>query len=85
MLSREELADPVRLAQEANRYAAQMLAEDDAMQYPMGCPNGAWNKAFCYTIEAARVMCGGKSDADSAAKLIKALLRLANKEINAAD
>ncbi len=52
-LTDRELADTARLEREARSYAADFLKQDDAMHYPMGCPDGIGNRAFCYAIEAA--------------------------------
>ena len=56
-LTREQINDPVLLAHEADRYALQMLREDDATQYKIGCPDFVFNRAFCWVWEAARLRC----------------------------
>jgi len=81
MLSPEELRDERRLRDEAAKYALEFLKQDDAMEYPMGCPDGRMNKAFFYAIEAARLMCGG-IDAKPAARKV---LDLAIEEIQRHD
>ena len=74
-LTNEEFHNPERLQREARQYAAQFLAEDDAMEYPMGCPDGAGNRAFCFIIEAAREICG------AAPHVAEKLLRMALAEL----
>jgi hypothetical protein len=76
-LTDEEFRDPARLEEEARKYAASFLHQDDAMEYPMGCPDGRGNRAFCYTIEAARVLCAARPE------LAKSLLQMALDEIAA--
>jgi hypothetical protein len=72
-----DLADPAVLADEARRYGKRFLAEDDAMDYPLGCPDGPGNQAFCYIIEAARALCSGE------AALANVLLKMAMEAIAA--
>src|SRR5579885_2667300 len=77
LLSKAELQNRERLEAEARRYAAQYLADDDTMTYPIGCPDGRAARAFCYTIEAARTMCGPTP------RFAETLLRLAIAELRA--
>lgn len=58
LLSAEELRDRKILDREADRYALDFLNQDKNMEYPIGCPDFGYNKAFFYTLEAARLMCG---------------------------
>jgi hypothetical protein len=74
LLSREELADSTRLQREAEEYGIDFVKQDDAMVYPMGCPNGAVNQAFFYTIEAARLLCSDYEGNRLAKKLLKMAL-----------
>jgi hypothetical protein len=83
-LTEEELRDPAVLEAEARRYAADFVKQDDAMEYPIGCPDGTFNKAFCLAIEAARIMCGGPVSMhgfDNAAAA-RTLLTMAIEEID---
>jgi hypothetical protein len=56
MMSAEEFDDPNILEREARKYAKAFLKQDDDMEYPIGCPNGAVNKAFFYVIEARALL-----------------------------
>jgi hypothetical protein len=56
-LSTDQLNDAARLSREADHYAVGFLREDDAINYPIGCPDYTFNKAFCWAIEAARLLC----------------------------
>jgi len=60
-LSPEELEDSERLAREASEYAVAFVNEEDTRQFHIGVSNYATNRAFVYTIEAARALCSGKS------------------------
>jgi hypothetical protein len=71
-----ELGDRARLDREADRYAVGFVREDDATEYPIGCPDFAFNKAFCWVIEAARLLCS------PAPVEARKLLRMAVEEIN---
>jgi hypothetical protein len=72
--------NPEILRREATKYAKEFLSQDDAMEYPMGCPNGAVNKAFFYVIQAAHLLC---SDYEGN-WLAPELLKMAIEEIEAA-
>jgi hypothetical protein len=56
-LSADQLNDAARLSREADYYAVGFVHEDDAMSYPIGCPDYTFNRAFCWAIEAARLLC----------------------------
>jgi hypothetical protein len=79
-MSEEEFGDLRILEREAAKYAAAFLCQEDEMKYPLGCPNGAVNKAFFYVTEAARLLCGG-SDSN---RVAPELLRMAIEEVEAA-
>jgi hypothetical protein len=68
-LSREELNCPARLEDEATKYAIAFSHEEDGRDFNIGCSNFETNRAFIWTIEAARVLAGG--DNDTALKLLK--------------
>lgn len=76
-LSKAEMADPARLRQEAARYAIAFNKEDDALTFRVGCSNFDTNRALVYTIEAARLLCGG----DNGNAIATRLLKMAIKEI----
>jgi hypothetical protein len=57
-LSKEQIADPVRLRNESVTYATEFADEDDAMEFWVGCSNFETNRALVYAIEAARAMRG---------------------------
>jgi hypothetical protein len=77
----EDFHDLRILNREAAKYALEFLKEDDAMEYDMGCPDGAVNKAFFYAIETARLLCGGRGSEKPAIELLK----MAIEEIEAVD
>jgi uncharacterized protein YozE (UPF0346 family) len=69
-LTTAELADPVLLNAEAQRYAERFIEEEDSHSnnFRIGISNYTTNRALVYAIEAARLLCGG---ADAiAAKLL---------------
>jgi hypothetical protein len=70
-MSLEELHNPEILDQEADKYALLFLGEDKTMEYEIGCPDFAYNKAFFYTIEVARLLCGWPHGEKSAIQLLK--------------
>lgn len=69
-LSEEELADPLCLEQEAGEYADRFLKEENGLEFHIGCSNYATNRAFVFTIEAARLLCAGDG-AQHAMKLLQ--------------
>jgi hypothetical protein len=69
-LSPSEASDPVRLDKEAEDFAADFLRADNE---PL--------KPFFYAVQAAQLMCGGTANRPP----IKALLKMALKEIEDAD
>ena len=77
-ISNDELSDPARLATEAETYARRFIAEEDTLSFWIGCSNYSTNRAFVFTIEAARSL-SGAADND----LIITLLKMAIKEIEA--
>src|SRR4051812_26096389 len=58
-LSRKELKDPARLRQECIDYALRFDKEEDARVFNIGCSDFRTNRAFLWTIEAARQLAGG--------------------------
>jgi hypothetical protein len=70
-MSLEEFRDPNILDREAAEYALGFLRQDDRMEYPMGCPDGNFNKAFFYAIEVARLLCSGLGAERPAIELLK--------------
>jgi hypothetical protein len=79
-LSPSEASDPVRLNKEAE-LAADFLRADTARRTVIdGCANQPL-KAFFYAVQAAQLMCGGAANRPP----IKALLKMALKEIEDAD
>lgn len=75
-LSLEDLHDPEILEKESAVYAARFIREENTNHYFIGCANWSTNRALVYTIEAARLLCGGMDD-ERAVKL----LRMAAHEI----
>lgn len=78
LLNDDELRDPLRLESEARKFAADFVQQDDEREYLLGCPDGRGNRAFCYTIEAARALCS--PDPDLAEDLLKMALDEIAKE-----
>jgi hypothetical protein len=76
LLDDDELADPARLHREAQKYALRFVAQDDKMEYSIGCPDGKGNRAFCYIIEAANALCAPEP------KLAIKLLKMAVAEVD---
>jgi hypothetical protein len=74
-LTKQQLADPIRLKQEATEYALRFNAEEDTLRFQLGCSDFHTNMAFVWTVEAARALCGARSD------LALDLLLMAVKEI----
>jgi hypothetical protein len=70
-LSVGELRDPARLEQEAVAYALRFAKEEDTGSFCIGCSNFSTNRAFIWTIEAARTLAGGGEGDAIARKLLK--------------
>lgn len=70
-LSKEQIADVLRLKMEAASYAKQFISGAE-MSYFVGVPNYETNRALVFVIEAARCLCGVQDDV--AAKLLKMAL-----------
>ena len=67
-LNAEELKNKRILNDEAKRYTARFLKEEDSFDFHIGCSSFETNRALVFTIEAARLLCSG---ADTlAAKLL---------------
>jgi hypothetical protein len=76
-LTEEQLQDREKLAKEAAEYARRFVAEEDTGSFRIGVSNYTTNRAFLYTIEAARLLCAGSSSTPYALKL----LQMAAKEV----
>jgi hypothetical protein len=70
-LSVEQASDPERLRRESLEYAVQFLAEEDTDSFWVGCSDFRTNKAFMWTIEAARQLASGMSGNATAVKLLE--------------
>lgn len=70
-LSAEELEDSDVLREEAVLYAKRFIEEENKLHFKIGISNWSTNRALVYTIEAARLMCGGMGQNSRALKLIK--------------
>ncbi len=79
-LSRDELNDTSRLMKEARDYALAFDAEEDTRQFHIGCSNFTTNRAFVWSIEAARQLAAGGDGDQPALKL----LEMATAEVRAA-
>jgi hypothetical protein len=68
-LSREEVTNQERLEHEAAEYAIAFDKEENTRAFNIGVSNFDTNRAFIWTIEAARCLAGGADDV--ALKLLK--------------
>jgi hypothetical protein len=66
LLSEAQAHDPVRLEQEACKYAGQFAQDDEREEHWTGCTNYDTNRAFVFVIEAARALCSGSHDQSGA-------------------
>lgn len=69
--------DELDLDAEAARYARRFIVEEDTRTFWLGVTHYASNRAFVWTVEAARLMCGGAIDHPH---LVPELLRMAIAE-----
>ena len=69
-LTLNQFDDKKILEQEAWRYAKQFIAEEDDCIFTIGCSNYVTNRAFMWTIEAARQLCSGTEGEPYAAQAI---------------
>src|ERR1051326_6617048 len=53
-LTEQEIADPLRLSAEAESYARRFIYEENSSAFHIGVGELRTNRAFVYTIEAAR-------------------------------
>jgi hypothetical protein len=74
-LSLEQLRDPERLRRESVQYAVQFLREENKDSFCIGCSDFRTNKAFAWTIEAARQLASGSSGNETALKLLQMAAR----------
>jgi hypothetical protein len=70
-LSDEDLTDPKRLAKEATEYADRFVKEENTQQFDIGCSDFTTNRAFVYTIEAAKALCTGAHGIATALELLR--------------
>lgn len=60
-MTEEELSDAGRLEEEAAAYAMEFIRQEDSPdKFHIGISNFRTNRALVYTIEAARLLCGGR-------------------------
>jgi len=74
-LTEKQLADPERLQREATAYALKFNKKENERAFWIGCSDFCTNRAFIWTIEAARALAGGKPD------LALDLLNMAVKDV----
>jgi hypothetical protein len=77
-LSRGELRDKARLDREASEYAIRFAAEEDTLKFWTGVTDFETNRAFVWTIEAARALAGAHP------KLALKLLEMAAEDVRQA-
>jgi hypothetical protein len=70
-LTKDQLKDQTRLEQEALEYAFQFRKEEDGCAFRIGCSDFRTNRAFMWTIEAARLLAGGGAGNSYAIKLLE--------------
>jgi len=70
-LSLEQVRDRPRLEQEAIDYALMFAKEEDGQEFRVGCSNFTTNRAFIWTIEAARCLASGADGDAIALRLLK--------------
>jgi hypothetical protein len=75
LLEPAELCDPDRLWREATEYALQFSAEEDGHSFWIGCSDFRTNRAFAWSIEAARLLAAGDFSRDTALKLLRMAVR----------
>lgn len=73
-ISPPPLKDSNQLQREAEKYADGFFDPDDSRSFTIGVPNYPTNRAFVYTIEAARLLCGDNDDNLFAKKLLQMAL-----------
>jgi len=71
LLSAKELRDPTQLDTEATTYAEDFCAEEDTDSFNIGCSDFETNRAFVWTIEAARCLAAGVFGKAAAHMLLK--------------
>lgn len=72
LLDERKLHDSAVLAEEASFYADRFLKEAGVSgEFHIGLSNFDTNRAFVYTIEAARLLCCGSDSATFALKLLQ--------------
>jgi hypothetical protein len=69
-LTDEEIADPERLAKEANAYVQRFVEQEKSLHFRIGTGDWTNARALVYAIEAAKALCGGASSIDLAIKLL---------------
>ena len=74
-LTPAERRDRNLLERESAEYAARFIAEEDTCKFVIGCSDHRTNRAFMWTIEAARLLAGGNGGNRPAVKLLKMALK----------
>jgi hypothetical protein len=80
-LTEKEILDQARLESEASEYAKRFLEEEDRRTFHIGVSNFATNRAFVYTIEAAKLLCG----TTASLPLVRKLLEMALDDVKQTD
>jgi hypothetical protein len=73
-LTKEQMHDRGLLDREATKYAQEFAADDLKMSFWIGCSSFDTNRAFVFTIEAARQLASGLGGEDTALKLVEMAL-----------
>jgi hypothetical protein len=84
-LSKEEAADINRLAQEATAYPIAFNKEEDGDVFRIGCGDFTTNRAFVWTIEAARQLASGLDGQEVALKLLAMAIKEVTEEVSQSD
>jgi hypothetical protein len=69
------MRDQARLDREAVDYAIRFAAEEDELCFTLGCSNFPTNRAFVWTVEAARQLASGNAGNETALRLLEMVTR----------
>jgi hypothetical protein len=81
-LSKEQIADQQLLLDEATAYAEIFDKEEDTDSFCIGCSDFDTNRAFFWTIEAARLLASGVDGNVNALKLLTLAIEDVRRAIN---
>jgi hypothetical protein len=79
LLSKKQCKEQDRLEREALDYGKRFRAEEDTRSFHIGCSDYRTNKAFMWTIEAARQLASGTDGDKTAIRLLKMAIKEARR------